>query len=201
MCLRLEPVPILAMPKLAPRQLSAATHKNQGSSDSFPTRFVPLPRTCPRGLLEHCSDKCYSVKAVDNSPAHTHPHMHAHTHTRTVGVCNKLTMLHLLQVADAFAQTTRSLRPNIWSTLVPLSLKFIGTIQGWCRQRLEKSLPLSRAHCFYMKYAEHGRQRQSHNRKQKVTRIRKRVSVRAINCGCLIGHDGVRWEHLMTPWY
>lgn len=106
--------------------------------------------------------------------SHTHAHTQTHARTNTVGVCNKLTMLHLLQVADAFAQTTRSLRPNIWSTLVPLSLKFIGTIQGWCRQRLEKSLPLSRAHCFYMKYAEHGRQRQSHNRKQKVTRIRKK---------------------------
>lgn len=154
------------------------------------------------------SDKCYWTDLLTvlahihtHVSSHTHAHTQTHARTNTVGVCNKLTMLHLLQVADAFAQTTRSLRPNIWSTLVPLSLKFIGTIQGWCRQRLEKSLPLSRAHCFYMKYAEHGRQRQSHNRKQKVTRIRKRVSVRAINCGCLIGHDGVRWEHLMTPWY
>lgn len=139
--------------------------------------------TCPeqRKIFATCwnfSDKCLLDRPVDSSLFISLTHTLTHTqytlsyYTHTVGVCNKLTMLHLLQVAEAFTQTTRSLRPNIRSVLKPLSLKFIGTIQGWCRRRLERNLPLSHAHCCYMKYAEHQRQRQSQNRKHKGTLVR-----------------------------
>lgn len=133
----------------------------------------------------------------------THIHIRTRTlshTTHTVGVCNKLTMLHLLQVAEAFAQTTRSLRPNMINSRTTLTETLSALSKAGVGKDLRRVYP-SVVHTVAIWNMQNTNDRDRAKQKTQRNTGKKWVSVTAINFVCLIGHDGVRWEDLMTPWY